>query len=107
MEMATQVGRSASRSGSRPAGGAAKGSPAKPSIPNAGGEWHLVCITKKGKVSILKNLDLRSAREAYKRLLPGTYPEDHQFCAECSKESGGLFNYSRGCDVSSLSGLDI
>lgn len=59
-------------------------------------EWHLVCITRKGKVSILRNLDLRTARETYKRLLPGTHPEDHQFCEQCSKKNGGIRSWSGG-----------
>lgn len=100
------MGAPASRSGSRPTAGAAKASPAKPSIPSAS-EWHLICITRKGKVSILKNLDLRSARETYKKLLPSTHPEDHQFCEECSKKNGGGFCYSSGwCSSSNEDRLD-
>ncbi len=38
-------------------------------------DWHLVCVTRLGRVSILKNLDLRTARETYKKLRPEEYPE--------------------------------
>lgn len=42
-------------------------------------EWHLVCVTRKGKVSMLQNLTMTVARETYKRLRPGEHPEDHKF----------------------------
>lgn len=86
-----------------PSGRASRASPQAPAgldhpatIPDAEGEWHLVCITRKGKVSMLKNLDLRTARETYKRLLPSTYPVDHRFCEICDKESGGSWSWGGG-----------
>jgi len=38
-------------------------------------EWSLVTVTHKGTVSILRNLDTYTAREAYKRLRPDKRPE--------------------------------
>ncbi len=48
-----------------------------PRKPSEKREWHLVCITRKGKVSMLDNLTLTMARETYKKLLPGTYPVNY------------------------------
>lgn len=53
-------------------------------------EWHLVCITRNGKVSMLKNLDLFTARETYKKLLPGTHPKRHIW-PECNIRSSWGF----------------
>lgn len=39
-------------------------------------EWHLICITRLGKVSMLRDLDLFTARETYKRLRPEEHPEE-------------------------------
>lgn len=50
-------------------------------------DWHLVCVTRHGKVSILKNLDLRTARETYKTLMPDERPETYKYpdCDECRR----------------------
>jgi len=47
--------------------------------------WHLVCITRLCRVSMLKHLDLRTARETYKRLMPDEHPKDYKFpdCERC------------------------
>lgn len=39
--------------------------------------WHLLVTTRKGKVSILQNLDARTARQAYQRLMPDTRPVEY------------------------------
>lgn len=40
-------------------------------------KWSLVCETRLGKVSILRDLSTPEARETYKRLKPDTRPEKH------------------------------
>ena len=76
-----------------------------------GGDWHLVCITRKGQVSMLKNLDLRTARETYKRLLPDTRPVEY-IRTECRSYSG-VWGYgsqmfsSSSCDDDGLEKVEI
>ncbi len=67
-------------------------------------EWTLVCVTQKGSVSMLRDLDLYTARETYKRLRPYEYPREHIFpdCEECGRYgwswSGGGATYSSNDD---------
>lgn len=60
-------------------------------------EWHLICVTRLGKVSILKDLDLFTAREAYKRLQPDTRPKKYNLgkCLRTGEEAGS-FSHSYG-----------
>lgn len=39
--------------------------------------WHLMVRTRGGKVSIMKNLDAPTARQAYQRLCPDTHPVEY------------------------------
>jgi hypothetical protein len=59
--------------------------------PNA--VWHLLCITRLGKVSMLRDLTLYEAREAYKRLKPDTHPQkwvdpNCEKCKELAQRQG-------------------
>jgi hypothetical protein len=48
--------------------------------------WHLVCITRLGKVSMLRDLDLVTARETYKRLRGEDHPKQYVFSdCKCGK----------------------
>ncbi len=63
-------------------------------------DWHLICITRNGKVSILKNLDLRTARETYKKLQPETRPKEYIYpeCSSWSWSGGGFIIYESSND---------
>lgn len=39
--------------------------------------WHLMTVTYGGKVSILRNLDAPTARQAYQRLQPDSRPREY------------------------------
>lgn len=49
----------------------------KPKTGSPATDWHLICVTRQGKVSMLQNLTLTVARETYQRLLPHTHPVKH------------------------------
>ncbi|WP_066120517.1 hypothetical protein [Blastomonas sp. CCH2-A2] len=60
--------------------------------------WHLVCQTRLGRVSILKNLDTETARLTYQRLRPDEHPEEYiypQSFYETGSWSGCSFGRSR------------
>lgn len=69
--------------------------------------WNLICITRKGKVSMLRDLDLYTARETYKRLRPESYPVSYKF-PDCEKCAGGgwCWSTSSGFYSSDDDGLD-
>lgn len=71
-------------------------------------EWHLVCVTRKGKVSMLQNLTLTMARETYKRLRPDERPERHiwpEECVECGNSGSWVWSCGYGY-TSSGDGLE-
>ncbi len=94
--------------GSRPTGQAPSGLGASRFDP-ARKEWHLVCITRKGKVSMLSNLDLRTARETYKRLLPGERPEKRVFpdCQKCGEHEWSWGGWCSGGDGDRLEKVEV
>ena len=68
-------------------------------------EWHLLCTTNRGKVSILKNLDLDTARQAYRKLMPHTYPVKHinaEYASNC-----GYAECSYGEESEKLQKVDV
>ena len=68
--------------------------PAKPKrVTKPKTDWHLVCETKKGRVSILKNLDYATAVQTYRRLMPDQRPRTYKRC-DCNLR--GLVSYGYG-----------
>lgn len=64
--------------------------------------WHLLCRTYGGKVSIIKNLDAPSARQAYQKLLPRSHPERY-----LNPPKNGSINWgSGGCFGPSDNAID-
>lgn len=93
----------------------------RPSVPSEnkakrGGVWSLVCITRLGRVSMLKHLTLREARETYKRLLPDTRPKTYIFpkdarggvtCNEWSRRYGPTDDWLERVEAIGPEGEDL
>jgi hypothetical protein len=115
--MAGDVGRSGAdapsgQSGVRPEPASRLGHSA--TVPNAETDtcWHLLCRTEGGKVSILKNLDAPTARQAYRKLRPDTKPAKYLRRPKGGVGwSGGLFQVSdshiRSVDILGPEGVEL
>lgn len=69
------------------------GAPPEADDPTQRADWHLIVRTRGGKVSILKNLTLRMAREARQRLRPRSEVE-HENAAKVAAIRGETMGYS-------------
>ncbi len=72
--------------------------------------WHLLVLTQGGRVSILKNLDAPTARQAYQRMMPDSRPRKYINPPEPKGGlSGGISwgGYSRVISDSDLRSVDI
>lgn len=62
--------------------------------------WHILVVTRGGKVSILKNLDAPTARQAYRSLKPDSRPvEFNNWPENGSWQSSGGFRPSSDGDI--------
>jgi hypothetical protein len=76
--------------------------------PEADACWHLLVTTEGGTVSILRNLDAPTARQAYKKLRPSSYPRSY---INASKSQAGIAylgsSFSSGPPPSAIKSVDI
>lgn len=63
--------------------------------------WHLIYQTRLGRVSILKNLDTRTARETYRRLKPDTRPKEYIYPTKEDGYQGGGISYGHSFSMGS------